>query len=220
MKIKKVVFHTSQLIELEKFYREVLKLSCEISDSGFKILLPQTEIEFVDSEMNAFYHFAINIPENKIREASNWIQERVPLIPFEGNEIIDFKNWDAHSVYFNDPAGNIVELIARHRLDNSTSVPFNEFGFLCISEVGLVVDDVLKSYRDINENFNIPVFGSSTENFTACGDDEGLFIIVNEKRRWFPLQAEAEKFPVEVIIMAENSQRLITEQGLYLISSS
>lgn len=220
MKIKKVVFHTSQLNELEKFYREVLKLNCKYSDSGFKILLPKTEIEFIDSDGNAFYHFAFNIPENKIEEAALWLKERVQLISFEGNVIIDFKNWDAHSVYFVDPAGNIVELIARHRLDNTSKEPINGNGLLSVSEVGFPVDVAKSFYNEVNRVFNIPLFDSATDNFTACGDDDGLFIIVKNKRRWFPEQGKAEKFPITVNIDSNVSDTLILENGLYTISSS
>lgn len=220
MEITKVIFHTSRINELKYFYRKVLELNCENSESGFKIFLPHTEIEFTETNEGAFYHFAINIPENKIEDAVSWLKARVAIIPFEGNDIIDFKNWVAHSVYFKDPAGNIVELIARHRLRNSSGKPFTGADLLSVSEVGLPVDDVGKFYNQIFEAFNIPVFGSAAENFTACGNDDGLFIIVKEKRQWFPNQQTAKKFPIELLIQSNDSRTLKLEQGLYSISSS
>ena len=41
------------------------------------------------------------------------------------DDIANFVNWHAKSVYFFDPAGNIVELIARFDLDNKTSETFS-----------------------------------------------------------------------------------------------
>ena len=57
-----------------------------------------------------FYHYAINIPANKIEEAKDWLSNRVRLLWMEDykDDIADFVNWHAKSIYFYDPAGNIV----------------------------------------------------------------------------------------------------------------
>src|SRR5438874_12694704 len=90
--------------------------------------------------MERFYHFAINIPANKIREAKAWLSNKVQLLWMEDykSDIADFVNWHAKSVYFFDPAGNIVELIARFDLDNTSDEIFSSKQFLSVSEIGLV----------------------------------------------------------------------------------
>src|SRR5439155_22254963 len=47
----------------------------------------------------------------------------------DGREIFDFDFWDARAFYFDDPAGNIVEIVAHNGID--------EFG---LSELGVVGD--------------------------------------------------------------------------------
>jgi catechol-2,3-dioxygenase len=75
----------------------------------------------------------MNIPENKIEEAQDWLlQHNCKLLKATPNEVIDveknivyFHTIHAHSVYFYDPAGNLVELIARHHLNNSSIKQFD-----------------------------------------------------------------------------------------------
>ncbi len=53
--------------------------------------------------------------------------------------IADFIDWHARSVYFFDPAGNIVELIARDDLNDVADGAFSSRQFRNISETGLVL---------------------------------------------------------------------------------
>lgn len=72
-----------------------------------------------------FYHFAFNIPRDKILAARSWQLERTRLTrprpglldPAYPDDVWHFSQWNAHSVFFFDPAFNIVEYIARHNLD-------------------------------------------------------------------------------------------------------
>jgi catechol-2,3-dioxygenase len=34
-------------------------------------------------------------------------------------EVVDYSHWNAHSIFFLDPAGTVVEYIARHDLKNA-----------------------------------------------------------------------------------------------------
>src|SRR5262249_48564307 len=65
---------------------------------------------------DGFYHFAFNIPENQFLEARDWLSTRVALIQDrQGKDTFKFVAWQADAMYFYDPAGNIVEFIARHQ---------------------------------------------------------------------------------------------------------
>lgn len=47
------------------------------------------------------YHFAFNIPNNKLQRAIKWVHSRVSLIPIEDSDMVaDFKNWNAQFIYF------------------------------------------------------------------------------------------------------------------------
>ena len=51
-------------------------------------------------------------------------------------------NWDSHSLYFEDPAGNIVEFIAHHRENNEQERAFSVADILQVCEIGLVSENV------------------------------------------------------------------------------
>ena len=103
----------------------------------FTVETGETRLTFVHSAeivegRPPFYHFAFNIPENKILKALEWQKARTPMLPIpERNraagyppEVVDYRHWNAHSIFFLDPAGNVVEYIARHDLKNGDSQPF------------------------------------------------------------------------------------------------
>ena len=52
-----------------------------------------------------FYHFAFNIPSNKIDEAFQWLKDKVEILWIDEykNYIAEFTAWNARSVYFMDP---------------------------------------------------------------------------------------------------------------------
>jgi len=147
-----------------------------------------------------FYHFAFNIPSNKIEEALVWMQQRVKILSVGDNFIADFVHWNAKSIYFFDSAGNIVELIARFDLENAVEEKFNSSQILSVSEIGIVSDDVAAYRKKLFVEYNVNSF-TKTENddtFSAMGDDNGLFIAVITGRNWYPTNIPSKKFPFKV----------------------
>jgi len=206
MEITGINLQTSSLDEQTRFYRDVLELTTETnSDGNIKIGIGRTTLVFEQVKgADPFYHFAINIPSNKIDEAKTWLSHRADLIWMDDykSDIADFRNWNAKSVYFYDPAGNILELIARFDLENKIDEPFSPAQFLCISEMGLVVkpdrldnlaEELLKDY-DLTYFFRQPPLPQ----FKAIGDNNGLFIMVPEKRNWYPTTKPCGIFPIKV----------------------
>lgn len=206
MRITKLILQTSKLNELIRFYADVLELSViKNSNSVISIKTGSTGLVFKQvGAAGSFYHFAINIPANKIEAAMHWLKNRVELVWIEQykNEIADFVSWHVKSIYFFDPAGNIVELIARFDLDNKTDESFSSAQFLSISEVGLVVkeDELEKTTESLLQQYQLTWFDKQQPlpQFKAIGDDEGLFIIVPENRNWFPTTIASGIFPMEV----------------------
>jgi len=206
MQINQVIFHTSALKELTAFYSLLMELPADTeNENEITIMSGYTELVFKQvGTADPFYHFAINIPANKIEEAKNWLTNRVELIWIDQykSDIADFVNWRAKSVYFFDPAGNIVELIARFDLDNKTDEPFTSAQFLSISEIGLVMreDEFDKSVANLLHQYQLFYFHKQPPlpQFRAIGDDEGLFIVVPENRNWFPTDKPSGIFPMEI----------------------
>ena len=141
---------------MKAFYGKTLDLRLmDERPDRFTVEAGETRITFVTSPDTVdgrapFYHFAFNIPENKIVQALEWQKARTPMLAIpERNraagfppEVVDYRHWNAHSVFFLDPAGNVVEYIARHDLKNGDSGPFSWADILYASEIALVVDDV------------------------------------------------------------------------------
>ncbi len=201
MNIREIHLETHCLEELKEFYTGVLGFPL-ISGrkNAFTIETGKSRVTFLRTrtDVEPFYHFAFNIPENQIEEAARWVQERTPLISRNEQTIFHIERWNSHAIYFHDPAGNIVELIARHNLKNADSEPFSVKSIRSVSEVGVVVENVQLFSEQLQQELHISVWDKADENFAAVGDEEGMFIIVLAGRPWFPTNRPAEIFPVSV----------------------
>ncbi len=220
MFIKEVILQTNLPDALKKFYKDLLEIEVINSDEkSFSLRLGMTRITFVSSVLSniPFYHFAFNIPENQFHEAKSWAKERVRLIDLNGEDEFNFESWNAHSFYFYDPAGNILELIARHNLVNKSLETFTGRSLLNVSEIGIPVHNVNEFFESVNSGFGIPLFSGDLKTFVAAGDDNGLMIIVPEGRKWFPDCAGAGIFPMTITLKGYDEKELRFEKYPYCI---
>jgi catechol-2,3-dioxygenase len=91
-------------------------------------------------------------------------------------------HWNAHSLFFLDPAGNVVEYIARHDLKNGDTAPFGWSDILYASEIGLVVDDVTATTAKLTEVSALTPYKASSGEFAAMGDEYGLLLVMKRGR--------------------------------------
>jgi hypothetical protein len=211
MLLQELKLQTSKLPALFNFYKEVLTLPLvQPGKNSISITAGTSQIIFntADSIENPFYHFAFNIPSNKFEEAFQWIQDKVELLWLNEYEsyIADFTNWHAKSFYFTDPAGNILEFIARLDLNDVADERFSGAHIRNVSEIGLVFP--VKSFDlDVNKllkQYSLAYFDKQPPmpHFRAVGNDEGLFVIVPENRIWFSTKNTTSKiFPMEIIFI-------------------
>ncbi len=203
MNITQLQLLTDDIPATTAFYRDVLGLVLQRSDaSSVTFSAGATELVFRRSDqVQPVYHIAFTIPSNKLEEAMAYIQARTGLIDIPGGGVVaDFSNWHAESFYFYDNNGSVLEYIARHDLDNKTDLPFVATDICCISEIGLVTDDVPALAAQLNTAYAIPYFSKQPpqNHFTVMGDDEGLFIIVVKDRHWYPTGIPAGIFPTVI----------------------
>ena len=120
----------------------------------------------------------------------------VPLLRDEdGHDEFDFGNWDgARSIYFDDPEGNVIELVARPE-------PRPE---LSLAEVGLATTDVAAAV----DALGLPLYDGDRASFAAVGDADGLLILVIVGRGWFPSRVPAGDAAVAVRIEAGDDREL------------
>ncbi|MBZ0282823.1 MAG: VOC family protein [Anaerolineae bacterium] len=206
MRIVELRLHTADLNAQRAFYAETLGLP--LLDSSSEMLTFQagnTRLIFERDSQAGPYHFGFDIPENQFEDAIRWLEKRTSLAFKDGEVRFHFPNWNADAVYFYDPAGNILEFIARHNQPNATDRPFDENSILSVSEIGLATDDVKGTVEAINSALGIGVYdGAGSQNFTAVGDELGLFITVKRGRIWSPETGIVADFqPVQVTIIGE-----------------
>ena len=120
----------------------------------------------------------------------------VPLLRGDdGADEFDFSNWGgARSIYFEDPEGNVVELVARPDARPELS----------LAEVGLPTDDVAAAVDALDRELGLPHFDGDRASFSAVGDPDGLLIVVTVGRGWFPTHVPAGGAAVAVRLAADD----------------
>jgi len=212
MKLAHIQIQTNNIQKTIIFYTTVLGFSIvENNSKSVSFQAGDSILEFVENpQFNSIYHFAFNIPENKLDEAIVWCKNKLDLIFIEDQNVItNFEKWNANAVYFYDNNGNLLEFIARHDLNNSQNENFSSKSILNISEIGIVNENPLNLGKELVVKHNLEFFykNDNSENFAAIGDDEGLLIMVKANRNWYPTQTPSENNKTKVRI--DNNGALI-----------
>jgi catechol 2,3-dioxygenase-like lactoylglutathione lyase family enzyme len=205
MNITEVQLLTDNLDKTRHFYHEILGLEILSSGNGFTSFSAGLSVLTFHKAGNnrPVYHFAFNIPNNKFEEAMDWAGSKLDLVKITpSNCIADFKSWNAKAFYFYDNNKNIVEMIARFDLDNSSQQSFDGSSVYSISEIGAVVENPKQYAQVLLANYNLHFFSRQepVNDFIAVGDDEGLFIIVTENRIWYPTNIRSARHWAKVTL--------------------
>jgi catechol-2,3-dioxygenase len=185
------------------FYANILELPAILDSAILEVQAGKTVLRFTQapSEFNGAYHFAFNIPENQYQAAKQWITTRVSLLRDKtGKEDFESQSWISTSLYFLDAAGNVLEFIARHSLQNAATGTFDSSQILNVSEIGLPSEDVVALANQLCTQLGLSVFKQKpNESFTPVGDDNGLLILPVKDRIWMPDSGvPAKLLPVKV----------------------
>lgn len=174
----------------------------ESRDEQFTVNVGESAITFHQSKDPSLYHFAINIPGNQFSLMKLWMQDRLVLNQDGGINEIYYSSFDADSMYFEDPAGNLIELIGRRKRDM-----FGELttaAFLNVSEVGIVTPFVAE-VGDQLQDFGIPLrHGTEADpkSLNHLGKGDTFIVLAPPNRRWdldFS-KKETETHPLKVIL--------------------
>lgn len=153
------------------------------SDKVCEVQVCHTTLRFTEGTDR--HHFAFNITPTKIEQALTWLTERsVELID---GRVHHFESWNAHALYFWDPAGNVVEFIARNDLPiPDDKNPFTPADILSVSEIGLNAPDPAALAATLMAQTGTTYYRPPSPDFHPVGDEQGLLIIVPTGRLWFP----------------------------------
>lgn len=208
MKIEKVQLQISNFDKTVRFYLDKLQFKLKSASENSAIFqIGDSELELIkDQEDNSYYyHFAFNIHANLFQEAKKWLSERVELLSEDGEDEIDFtERTQANACYFEDPAGNIVEYIAR-RVTSPTAneQEFTPNNVLSISEISLTTNRI-KDMAERLKEMNIPLRDheelSVDKYLNFMGEyDDGAFILLGPVgRRWLFSPKLAMESPVTI----------------------
>jgi catechol 2,3-dioxygenase-like lactoylglutathione lyase family enzyme len=181
-------------LDLGDFYGGVLELpQSDLVTQCYKV--GETRLCFRADEGKPFYHFALLVPGDRFDAALAWARERVELL----GDVFDFEAWDARAFYFHDPAGNIVELIAHHGLEeNGREGAFDASELVGFSELGIVGD----KQRELAalEARGLRLWDGTMEEpdrLAFVGEKGRTLILSSPGRGWLPTGRPAEPHPVE-----------------------
>ncbi|MFD2637777.1 VOC family protein [Piscibacillus salipiscarius] len=226
MHIKKVILRTRNIESMKQFYTKTLGMTLnEESENRFQVLAGASLLEFTSHNVkgNPYYHFALDIPSNKFSEAKAWAKSKVKLNLEDGEDEADFSHLSAHSIYFYDPAGNIVEFICRHSYAEKSEVPFSANSILNISEMSLTVGNAVTTGHQLmelglNERDGDPISGSSL-NFMGENSNGPFLLLIQPGRRWIFSDKQSEIHPIEMTLDT-NERLIVNDHHEFLIAKS
>ncbi|WP_205514014.1 VOC family protein [Longitalea arenae] len=212
--IREIEILAADLQAITKFYGGVLELPALAVPAG-QAAFEVGETKLIFREMagiEPYYHFAIDIPHNKLYDAYHWMQNKAALLPVEHETVFtQFINWNAQSFYFFDSSGNLLEFICRYDVANSSSQPFSARSFQYISEIGIVTNNVNEEVKELGERYGLAPYKRQPvlENFAAVGDEEGLLIISAAGRNWYPTEKAASRFFTRVAMDGTDRKQIL-----------
>ncbi len=198
---------STSLQEMKTFYSQKMGLPIgNESNTEITFIAGQSSITFIKidpKDGNPWYHFAFNIPENKLIKAREWQLRYSQIIPSPKSgrdpkypdDVRHFRHWNAHSIFFWDPAGNLLEYIARHDLNNKRDGAFTTQDILNVSEIAFVVDDQEKEAQSIHTHIGLDVYPKNTDFWWAMGDEQGLLLCI-PKRIWGENTPNPKRFSI------------------------
>jgi catechol-2,3-dioxygenase len=219
MKILGVELLSDNLVATEEFYTGVLGLPLVGKDNDLVTFKAGMSMLTFKRSFNLMpvYHFAFNIPPDGVDEAFFWVSSKCPILPVADDQpIADFTAWNAKAFYFSDNNGNILEFIARRDLDMHDREPFTAAQILSISEIAIVTPDVSKYSRRLTKYTGVKPYPKQPphSNFVALGNEEGLFIISETGRHWYPTDKPSAEFSTKVKIdTGETIKELSLNEG-------
>ncbi len=204
----------SALDELRDFYIMRLGLpGARPQSAGFGVGLDRARLTFAPTDGRPFYHFALLIAGDRFEAAVAWLASRVELLTGQDSSpVFEFAAWPARAVYFLDPAGNIVELIAHPGVWESGlgDAGFDPGEIVGISEAGVVAANLPAVATSIHARAGIEVWdGDPAVGIAFLGRRAHTVILCAPGRGWLPTRRPAEAHPVAVTLSSAQGETLI-----------
>lgn len=246
MRIVRLTLDCADLGAQEEFWAGTLGLEVVRAADALEVRLDSSTISFRRAESGTAprHHFAINVPPGSIERAAAWVAERHELLAFHGYEdeeegaTIVHADRGTPAVYFLDPAGNVVELIANVRLGggegrrgaaggggtseevaDDRGAAFGPGDLLDVAEVGIAAADPVATCAAIGEFLGERVLWGGAPGWllTAIGDARSVVIVAPLERGWIPVDLPARPAPTEIVVLADEPAELTVPEGPYVL---
>lgn len=193
------------------FYRDVLQLPVVTDGERVTVTIGASRLVLQQGDQfDGAHHLAVGIAPADFELARTWLSQRVELIAVDGSPVIDGpEGWDSRSLYFLGPEDTVLEYIARQAHGHLPAGDGRSPRPLALSEVGVGVPDVGEAVRALDRVLGLPPFPPQGSRFAPVGDHDGLIILVDQDRIWFPTDGQqAARGPVTVQLAAARPGRL------------
>ena len=204
------------------------ELGIDVAATGaerLSLAIGETAIEFVAGSGEPFYHFALLVPGDRFDEALEWAGVRTKLLPDpdSGEIVFDFENWSAYACYFEDPAGNIVELIAHRGVEETAARgEFRPAELVGLSELGLVGDPVAMAAK-LAERLGLELWDGTVDEpgrLAFVGERARTFILTPPGRGWLPTRRAAEPHALDALLAGRPDGEVALEGSRYGIRAA
>ena len=209
------------------FYEQALGFAVERRDGRVVIPVGGDVLELVATGdgTDPFHHFALLVPGDRFDAARAWLGERTEtLARDDGETVFAFDFWDARAVYFHDPAGNIVELIAHAGTAEGSGAAgdFSAAELAGLSEVGIVVDDTAAAVAALEREVGLELWSGSAAQLAFVGAKAHTLILAPPARGWLPTGRPAEAHAATVtvsggsagaVVLAASPERRVRRSG-------
>ncbi len=191
MKILNVTLTVRDLAAAVKFYRDILEMPVDENRDHAVVNVGSSRLSLSQGEaFDGVHHLAFGILPSEFEQAHAWLSARIPPLVKNGQELfVGSGGWESRSVYFLGPDNIILEFIARNADANGESDYKENPRILSISEIGIAVADVPAAGERLSDELALPPFFDQEETFAPLGNHDGLLILVQQDRIWFPTKS-------------------------------
>ncbi len=216
----------ARLDAVAAFYEQTLGFAVERRDERVVIPVGGDALELVATAdgTDPFHHFALLVPGDRFDAARAWLGERAEtLTRDDGETVFPFDFWDARAVYFHDPAGNIVELIAHAgTAERGATGDFSAAELAGVSEIGIVVGDPGAAVATLERDLGLEFWSGDAAQLAFVGAKAHTLILAPAGRGWLPTGRAAEPHAATVtltggttgeVVLATSPQRSVRRSG-------
>jgi hypothetical protein len=185
--------------DLASFYERSVGLAVAREGDDVIVRLSGGEVHFHPAAGAPWYHFAFLVPGNRFDAALRWAERHLPLEHGRDGPVVAFPNWDAKALYFKDPAGNPVELIAHAGYEETpTTGDFSPSELRGISEIMAITDDLEKTGVQLRSIVGLAQWDGSLEAGIAFLGRRARTVIVGRTGRHLLTGEIGEPHPLSI----------------------